>query len=211
MKIYNVTDKEFASYGKIVFGFDNDQIVNALDAHTPLSTEVVYVPSEPMLENLTIFDKIQNNMFGGMPCQLGYCNGYNTKLNCLEYHRDSEFNIGSTDFILLLAHESKIENGVINTDKVEAFLCPKGTMVEVYATTLHYAPCSAKKGEGFKVMVALPKGTNTEMSKIVILNNEDKMLWARNKWLIAHNDTNEAKLGAYTGLIGENINIENII
>ena len=29
-----------------------------------------------------------------------------------------------------------------DTSKIEAFLLPKGTVAEVYATTLHYAPCS---------------------------------------------------------------------
>ena len=29
-----------------------------------------------------------------------------------------------------------------DTSKMEAFLVPAGTAVEVYATTLHYAPCS---------------------------------------------------------------------
>ena len=80
-------------------------------------------------------------------------------------------------------------------------------MIEVYATTLHYAPCSADIEKGFRVAVVLPYGTNTEKPEIEIKNEEDKWLMARNKWLIAHPDTAEAKAGAYVGLTGKNIDI----
>ena len=74
------------------------------------------------------------------------CWGYNTKLNCLEYHRDSEINVGEQDFILLLAKEDEIEDGQLDTAKVKAFRVPAGTAVEVYGTTLHYAPCQISSG-----------------------------------------------------------------
>ena len=45
------------------------------------------------------------------------------------------------------------------------------------------------------------------MEKIEVKNTEDKMLWARNKWLLAHPDSAEAKQGAYIGLKGENITV----
>ena len=80
------------------------------------------------------------SLYGGMPVQFGWCNGHNTKLNCLEYHRDSEFNLGTEDFILLLAREDDIEGGKLDTGKVKAFRVPAGVLVEVYATTLHYGP-----------------------------------------------------------------------
>ena len=80
-----------------------------------------------------------------MPVQLGYCNGHNTKLNCLEYHRDSEVNLGTKDFILLLAKEDDIQDGKLDTGKVKAFYAPAGVIIEVYATTLHYAPCNSAK------------------------------------------------------------------
>ena len=160
MKIYNVTDKEFTEYGKVITGYDVSEIVDALDKKTPSPEGVVYVAEEPALQDLSINKMIGNTLFGGMPYQMGYCNGKNTKLNCLEYHRDSEFNLGSTDFILLLAKMSDIVDYKLDTSKVKAFYVKKGQLVEVYATTLHYAPCSAKTVDGFKVLVALPKGTN---------------------------------------------------
>ncbi|MGI6110096.1 MAG: DUF4867 family protein, partial [Eubacteriaceae bacterium] len=140
--------------------------------------------------------------------QLGHCDGHNTKLNCLEYHRDSEVNVGAQDFILLLAKEEEIENGKLDTDKVKAFRVPAGTLVEVYATTLHYAPCSAARGQGFQVLVALPRGTNEARPDLAALNDEDRTLWARNKWLLAHAESDEAAQGAFVGLTGDNIDIE---
>lgn len=211
MKIELVTDESFAPYGKIITGYDVSPLVNALENETPLPDGVEYVPSEPALEKLSVAAEIQDNIYGGMPVQLGWCNGHNTKLNCLEYHRDSEINLGTSDFILLLAKQHEIIDGVLDTSKVRAFLCPKNTLLEVYATTLHYAPCSAKNGAGFKVMVVLPKGTNTDKPAITIKNAEDKTLWARNKWLLAHEASSEAQQGAYVGLVGENIDVAEII
>lgn len=147
-----------------------------------------------------------------MPVQLGWCNGHNTKLNCLEYHRDSEFNLGTQDFILLLAKMDDIdENGKLDTAKVKAFRAPAGTLVEVYATALHYAPCHTDAAKGFRVMVALPWLTNTDKPALRQLAPEDKLLWARNKWLLAHAESSEAAQGAYVGLVGENIDIADSI
>ena len=92
------------------------------------------------------------------------------------------------------------------------FRAPAGTAVELYATTLHYAPpCDSAKGAGFRVAVVLPRGTNTEKPDGTGALHEDKLLWARNKWLIAHPDTNEAKQGAFVGLEGENPDIAPLI
>ncbi|MCR4658477.1 MAG: DUF4867 family protein [Lachnospiraceae bacterium] len=211
MKIYSVMDEEFKPYGKVLEGYNTDALLKALDEKTPLPDAVEYVMSEAALEYTDIFGALQNNAYGGMPIQIGYCNGHNTKLNCLEYHRDSELNIGSTDFILLLAKADDIVDGKLDTSKVKAFLAKKGQVVEVYETTLHYAPCSAKKGEGFKVVIVLPKGTNGAAPKLACINEEDKWLTACNKWLLAHAESSEAGDGAYVGLTGVNIDIESDI
>lgn len=207
MKIYSVTDKEFAPYGKVLGGYDTSCLMKALDETTPLPDGVEYVMSEASLESTAIFGQLQNNAYGGMPIQLGWCNGHNTKLNCLEYHRDSELNIGLRDFILLVAKADDIIDGKLDTSKVKAFRAAAGQVVEVYETTLHYAPCSAKMSDGFKVVIALPKGTNGAMPNIAPKNDEDKRLRACNKWLLAHKDASEAGDGAYIGLTGENIDI----
>ena len=207
MKIYSVNDKEFAAYGKVHTGYDVSDLLSALDKSTPLPDAVGYVPSEAALENTKLFGLLQNNAYGGMPVQLGWCNGHNTKLNCLEYHRDSEFNLGTEDFVLLLARQEEIVGGKLDTAKVKAFRVPAGTLVEVYATTLHYAPCHVDAAKGFRVLVALPQGTNTAKPEIKADGGDDAQLWACNKWLLAHVESSEAAAGAYVGLEGVNIDI----
>ncbi len=138
MKILSVFDSEFKPYGKVVTGLDEmvHSIVAAL-ANTPLPEGVGYVPEEPLLQQLPAAAEVSTHLYGGMPVQLGWCNGHNTKLNCLEYHRDSEFNLGAEDFILLLAKAEDVVDGKLDTAKVKAFHCPAGALVECYATTLH--------------------------------------------------------------------------
>ena len=190
MKIQNVSDAAFKKYGKVITGFDCSDIIAAM-AETPCPENVVYVPGAEPLESCASAKDIAYTLYGGMPVQIGYCNGNNHKLNGLEYHRDSEVNIAVTDLILLIGSEQD-----------EAFLVPAGTVIEVYATTLHYAPCNANDG-GFKCVVALPKGTNTDIEKRAPKTEEDKMLFARNKWLLMHPEA--AEEGQYVGLVGENI------
>ena len=195
------------SYGKVLEGYDTAALTNTLTAVTPLPEGVDYVPSQPELEALPIAGQFSSNAYGGMPIQLGWCNGHNTKLNCLEYHRDSELNIGSEDFILLVAREDDIIGGRLDTARVKAFRAPAGAVVEVYATTLHYAPCSASKGAGFRVVIVLPRGTNGPKPAMTPLNGEDETLWACNKWLLAHAESSEAAQGAPVRLDGVNVDL----
>ena len=211
MKIIPVTDPSFQNYGQILTGYDVDALLETLDRVSPLPEGTEYVPEQPELMALPIAQELAANAYGGMPIQIGWCNGHNTKLNCLEYHRDSELNVGTKDFILLLAKREELENGELDTAKVKAFLCPAGTLVEVYATTLHYAPCQAAKDQGFKVIVVLPKGTNTAKPEITVKNPEDEILWAANKWLLAHADSAEAAQGAKVLLKGVNTDIADLI
>ena len=207
MEILSVFDKEFAPYGKVLEGYDTAELVAAMKK-IPLPEEgTAYEPGIASLEACKIFTEFTDRAYGGMPVQLGMCWGHNTKLNCLECHKDSEVNIGTDDFVLLLAKEEEIVDGVLDTAKVKAFKAPAGVAVEVYATSLHYAPCHLDAAAGFRTAVVLPRGTNTYMPEIAAGNFEDKLLWARNKWLLAHPDTSEAKAGAYVGLVGENIDI----
>ena len=209
MKIFNVTDPEFTNYGRIIEGYEEEkkQIVEALRDKTPIPEGTDYVAEEPALQSLDAATKITNSLFGGSEMQFGWCNGHNTKLNCLEYHRSSEINLGATDFILLLAKREEIVDFKLDSSKVKAFRVPKGVMVEVYATALHYAPCQASKDSGFQVLVGLPKGTNVGMPNFTLGNTEDKLITATNKWLLAHKESSEAANGAWVGITGENIDI----
>lgn len=211
MKIYSVYDAEFRPYGKVLEGYDTKELLEAVAKIDMPEAGVNYLPGIDSLEACSIIEELSDRAYGGMPIQIGMCWGYNTRLNCLEYHRDSELNIGLGDFILLLAQQGDIVDGQLDTATVKAFKAPAGAVVEVYATALHYAPCQADKAEGFKVVVVLPKGTNTARPAYEARNEEEKWLTARNKWLLAHAEADEAKNGAHVGLYGTNIDIADLI
>ena len=205
MEILKVTDKAFQPYGKVIQGMDVSDLLEALK-ETPQPDDVVYVASDEKLEACPCVEKIGYSLYGGMPIQAGYCNGNNVLLNAVEYHRDSEVNVAQTDMILILGKEQDIEeDGTYDTGKMEAFLVPAGTVIEVYATTLHYAPCNVN-GNKFRAAVILPKGTNTDAPAAQNNTKEDKLLFARNKWLIAHEEAGIE--GAFVGLKGANLSVE---
>ena len=208
MKILSVYNDAFKPYGKVLEGYDTAELCRAMETFPHPKTGTDYAASIALFEQLPIFEALRERAYGGMPIELGMCWGHNTKLNCLEYHRDSEINIGSHDFILLLAKLDEIENGMLDTAKVKTFRVPAGAVVEVYATTLHYAPCHADLETGFRSAVALPRGTNEPYALSKIQGSEDRLLRAKNKWLLAHPDSAEARDGAYIGLAGENIDVE---
>ena len=205
MKIQKVTDPAFRKYGQVLEGYGFTGLIKEMK-HTPVPEDVIYVPSVEELEALDIMKDLQNKGYGGLPVQIGYCNGHNKKLNAVEYHRNSEINVAVTDLVLLIGHQQDIEpDHTYDTSKIEAFLVPAGTGIEVYATTLHYAPCHVNEG-GFQCVVVLPKGTNTDLTFQTEKTGEDSLMTAKNKWLIAHEDAKIA--GAFNGLKGENITID---
>ena len=205
MKIQNVADASFRKYGKVLEGYDFSALLKEMK-HTPVPDDVVYVPSVEELEALDVAKELQNKGFGGIPVEIGYCNGHNKKLNAVEYHRSSEINVAVTDLVLLIGSQQDITDELTyDTSKIEAFLVPAGTGIEVYATTLHYAPCHVNKS-GFQCVVVLPRGTNTEIDFPMPKDGENGLMTAQNKWLIAHED---AKIeGAFNGLKGENITLD---
>ena len=211
MEIKKVTDAAFKKYGRVISQVDVAELVAALK-ETPIPADVVYEPSVESLEKLPVKEELSSVIYGEMPIQIGYCNGHNKKLNALEYHRDSEINIAAEDAVLMLGSLQDVEaDFTYDTSKVEAFLVPAGTAVEIYATTLHYAPCHVEDG-GFQVAVVLPKGTNYELktAHAKVENgeapNEDALLAAVNKWLIGHAEGGLPE-GSFLGLKGENLSL----
>lgn len=205
MLIQNVNNPDFRDYGRILKGFDFDELLQKMET-TPLPEDVIYVPSDEKLEKLNAMKLMSESIYGGMPIQIGYCNGHNSRLNGLEYHRSSEINIAVTDMILLIGKQQDIqEDYTYDTANVQAFFVPKGTVIEVFATTLHYAPCGVG-GEGFRCVVVLPRGTNYEVKVKTAIVKEDSLLAATNKWLIAHEEAHIE--GAFVGLKGDNICID---
>ena len=205
MEIKKITDSAFRKYGRVVQGIDFSDLVEAIKRETPLPDGVAYEPSIAALEATTAAKELQKRTYGELPIEIGYCNGHNYKLNAIEYHRSSEINVAATDAVLIVGMQQDItDDFTYDTAKMEAFLVPAGTAVELYATTLHYAPCSADEN-GFKVGIVLPAGTNYPLEE-KHEGWEDALITAQNKWLIGHPEGG-LDAGAHIGLIGKNLDI----
>ena len=206
MNLIPVTDVKFKKYGRVVKDVDFKELIEEMKK-TPCPEDLVYVASVPELEALPVFYELVERTYGEMPVQIGYCNGKNKLLNALEYHRSSEIDVAVSDLVLMLGKRADItEDFQYDSANVEAFLVPAGTAVEVFADTLHYAPCNTEES-GFRMVVILPKGTNLDlMKKHENATDEEKLLFGTNKWGIAHPD---AKIeGAFNGIIGENLKLD---
>jgi len=209
MKLYDVRDPQFAVYGRVVEGFDFSPVIDVMKKK-PIPDPVEYVASAPELEALPVFKEFEERFYGQLGAELGYCMGHNDRLNGLEYHRGSEVNIAVTDHIVMVGRQQDIEPGMrYDTEKVEAFYVTEGMAVEFYATTLHYCACHVQE-EGYAHATFLPRGTNTPLeSGFRAVTEEDRLLQARNKWLIAHPD---GSLGpdVPAGLYGPNWTVEDL-
>ena len=206
VKVYSVFDAEFKPYGRVVDGYDFQKLAKFMKESTPVPEQGnIYVASVPELEACAVKDEVENVLYGGMQVQIGYCNGRNSTYNGFEYHKGSEINVAVTPFMLVLGHVWEIEDNKFFVGNEKVFFVPEGTVIEMYATTLHLSPCKVMDA-GFKDIVILPKGTNTPLAnKHANADSESVLLLQRNKWVIAHKDREPlVKQGAHIGLIGPN-------
>lgn len=209
IEIKNIDSGEFNKYGRIIDEFDFTNLIKYMERNTKIPEEGnLYRASVIDMERDGIRDKLAQIFYGEMPIQIGFCNGKNSTLNGMEYHKGSEINVAVTDMILLLGRVQDIEDNTYESHKVEAFFIPRGAAIEIYQTTLHFAPCKTRR-EGFKCIVILPRETNTPLNnQREALGKEGELLFMRNKWLLVHQSR---KLlidkGAHVGILGDNIEI----
>lgn len=204
INFYSVFDPEFATFGRVIKGVDITELKKAADTIALPASGSSYKASEEKFEALPIAKVIENDFFGGVPAQSGYCWGYNSTMNATEWHTSSEINIAITDMVLILGNIWDVVDNKIDSSKMVAFFMPEGTVIECYATSLHYCPCQTSDS-GFKSFVGLPKDTNTAIAH----DNKNPLLFAKNKWLLAHKDSSEYKeKGAVLGITGENLVIK---
>lgn len=203
LPLFSVDSPEFAEYGRVLSGFDATAFVKAAEAIPMPEAGSAYQASVKEFEALPAAREICDGCFGTLDTQIGYCYGHSNYLNALEWHYSSEVNVAVTPLVLMLAKRSDIKNGRIDSSCVKVFFVPAGTVIEVFATTLHFCPCEVSKG-GFGCVVALPSGTNTPLDIPV----KDPLLFRKNKWIFAH-EGNTALLqrGVIAGVYGENYKI----
>lgn len=209
LEVLDIRNPAFARYGRMI-DKDFSRLVTWMEKNSESpKNSVVYFPSVAGLEEISDYQEFLGNHYGCLPYQIGYCNGMNSALDALEYHKGNEINVAVTDLVVLLGCQDDIVNNTFDTKKVKAFRARKGDAFEFYGTCLHFAPCMVDAG-GFKAIVVLPKGTNVELAKKPnILQEEDKLLFAANKWLIAHPEAKDlVTAGAFVGLTGENLQVK---
>ncbi len=215
VSIYDIKSSRFASYGRIISFLDPADIISYMEQNTPVPENGnIYVPSVAALEEFPIIKEISATCFGGMDIQAGYCNGRNNTYNGVEFHKSAEVNIAVTDFMLTLGHCWDIsEDMTYSVEQPEVFFVEKGTVYEMFGTTLHLSPLRVTD-EGFRDVIILPRGTNTPLSEeenakrdqaVENGDAEAKLLLLKQKWVISHPEREPLiKQGAHAGLTGPN-------
>ena len=199
MQILDVDSPDFLPYGRVLKKIDSRDFAVCLALQT-VPDEILYVPSDPRLEALPLSEVIRWSVFGGLPLQAGFCVGKNRHLNALEYHACAEVNVAATDLILLLGHRYDMTmDGKYPTEKVQAFFLPEGMAVELYSSTLHFAPCGTELDGTFKAAILLPAGVNGPLMG----KQKRDALCGISKWVLKHADY--AGEGLADALQGENI------
>ena len=203
LKIYSVHDEEFKKYGR-VYDVDTSEIVETCENISLPETGSSYQLSVDELENLESSAMLREVAFGGCEAQIGLCMGYNTQMNAMEFHKSSEINIAVTPLVVLLGLSYEMEGNKYDSSKVKAFYLERGTMIEIFGTTMHFCPCQVSDS-GFSNVVVLPKDTNALLDK----PSKDELLFKKNKWLICHEKNNDLiEKGVFPGIYGENYKIQ---
>jgi hypothetical protein len=205
-KILNIQDPEFATYGTVhphiqvpkmreyVYGKD-------------MMPEEVYVACEEDLMQMDESVYFTQFAYGETACQIGYYTGFGTTLNALEYHKCSEVLVEFEPVVLILGHIWDIRDGKVDTSDLKLFYVPAGTCVELYATTLHFAPCMATPA-GVRQVVCQTATTNTDLHHPELMTDEgeNKFLYQRNKWVLIHPEAAASfEANAVQGITGENL------
>ena len=204
-KIYSVADAAFKTYGSVV-DMDAEPWIAAAETVEFPEAGCRYTAALEALEVLPQAEAFRQEYCGGLDEQFGLCWGHNDRMNALEWHTCSEFNIVVRNLVLLLAKRADLDdNGRLDSEKVKAFYLPRGTCVEIYAGTLHYTPCQVTEA-GFSCVVGLQRGTNLPLAE------RKGRLWAANKWLLAHEQNKTLmEKGAVPEIYGENHRIFSVV
>ena len=204
-KIYTVSDPEFGTYG-----------VLHPEVRVPKMKEYAYSRSmpadEPKNDDYMKMDEavfFTHHIYGETACQVGFFANSVNKLNGLEYHKCSEVLVEFEPVVLIVGHIWDIKEEKIDSSQLELFYVPADTCVELFATTLHFAPCQATPA-GVRQVMCQTDTTNTDLLEPEKKSGlgENRLLYQRNKWLLIHPEA-AADFGpeAVQGITGENIEI----
>jgi hypothetical protein len=210
--VRDIFDPALSAYGRLLEPSPFASLVGLADRITGIDPEANrYVASVPELEAEPSVRALRL-VFGFADIEVGYCNGPNSRLNGLEYHKSPEIDIAVTDLVLLLGRKADIgSDATYDSKKLECFYLPAGTAFALDAEVLHFSPCKVQEG-GFKSIIVLPRGTNGALDGEELAfarGAKDRLLFMRNKWLLAHPDRAIlVERGAWPGIRGENIEVK---
>jgi len=207
LRVIGLEDPLFAVYGRPFVLPGMASFIAAADRHIPLDPAANrYEAAWPELEALPESRRFAQ-AFAYLPFQVGFVAGPNSRLNGLEYHLSPELVIAVTDQALLLGRREELaQDFSFDVSRLVCLFLARGSGVELEAGTLHFSPCKVEDG-GFKSVIVLPRGTNTALEADE-RDGEDRLLFMRNKWLIAHPEREPlVQKGAFPGIRGANIEV----
>ncbi len=215
IQINPVTDASFRRYGRVLTAVKADQAVSAARKMWVVKDGFEAATSVPEFEADQELQKtIANRIYGEMPVEVGWVYGRNNTLNALEYHQGSEVHIPLEDIIFLVAHYEEIEwrpNPYLDTNKVQAYFAPRGTITELYTWGLHFVPINASKKTGFCDIFTLPKSSGDPLIHPKPDTPDGRILIAKNQWLICHPEAEGMVAdGHFPGLYGPNVSIHQL-
>ncbi len=212
--ITSLFDDSFKKFGVIHKGFKIDRLLEYLDRNQ-VNDEIVYIADVPEMrkELADQLDPIMKSIYAGMDVQVGQCYGRNNTLNALEYHHGSEVYVHTTDMILMLGLDEDIKwpEGTYDSSLIRAFYAPRGYVIELRGGCMHYAAVNVFHQKGLNLIVSLLKGTNSQIDFKVGSQDRDKLIIAKNTWVLAHPEYEPAKnAGWHLGITGENFSFKTI-
>ncbi len=166
-----ISSPKFRTYGEIL-KLDVQKAIDYVNSHTYGNG---YLASVSELEALPCIQTLSQHVYGYLKTIAGVVTGTNDVLNGIEYHQCSEVIIAVKDYILAVGHRYDMQGNDYDISKCELFYVPQGTVVECYATTLHYTPIAVSKN-GFQTICLLLEGTGDEVARNGILKKKNKCL-----------------------------------
>ena len=208
--ILPVADASFRRFGEMHRGFRVASLLAYLDDHATVGDAVV---DEPDAIGIGRFPEetlpLQRAVFGGVnDLQAGWLYGAGSSLAMLEYHKCAEVMVAGADMVLFVGRAQDIEwpEGAYDLSRVQAFLLPRGTVCEIAPGSLHCVPLHARRADGFRCIVILPRGTGGTLDFPPPATGEARLLHGRNTWLIAHS-TGGRDGARHHGLKGRDIEL----
>lgn len=211
-RILTVSDPEFATYGTVHPHIRVPKMREYVYANRDMPSCEVYEPCAKELMEMDEAVCFTQFAYGETACQVGYYSGFCSRLNALEYHKCSEVLVEFEPAVLILGHIWDIKDGKLDSARLELFYVPADTCVELYAPTLHFAPCMVTQA-GVRQVVCQTATTNTDLihPELMTDEGENRLLYQKNKWVLIHPEA-AASFGpnAVQGIEGENISVNPI-